>query len=293
MKRGQLIGLTGYATAGKDVAADALAENEQYRKFGFADALYKLALWLDPVLDAYTDQGFLWRLVHIAMPWLFHKSLSEIVNDIGWTEAKRIPAVREFLQEFGMAVRREVGEDAWVNATMRKVDSALTKGKNCVITNVRFKNEAEAVRSRDGLIVRVDRPGTGPVNGHVSDQGEAFGYADTSVKNNGTKKHLAQQILGVHQSIAPQAGSPIDADAAVAHFENQLDRCCTEAFRSIVSMASPGTLDVDDYIESNQASLYALLDDDSEHYQVNVGGSVVGSIRLEDGVITTQYRVAK
>ena len=43
------------------------------------------------------------------------------------------------------------------------------KPSNWIITDCRFPNEAEAIKDRGGIIIRVDRPGVEPVNAHPSE----------------------------------------------------------------------------------------------------------------------------
>ena len=99
--------------------------------------------------------------------------------------------VREFLQDLGTnAVRDVMHDNAWVNALMSEYrpdcinqtiycsedqDVRCHKGfsygcyPNWIITDCRFPNEAEAVKERGGIVVRVVRPGVGPVNAHPSE----------------------------------------------------------------------------------------------------------------------------
>jgi hypothetical protein len=61
-----------------------------------------------------------------------------------------------------------------------------------VITDVRFANEAAAIRSWGGEIIRIDRPGVGPVNGHVS---EAMPFEpDEVIENDGTIEDLQDHL---------------------------------------------------------------------------------------------------
>jgi hypothetical protein len=73
--------------------------------------------------------------------------------------------VRDMLQKLGTdAIRDGLHPDAWVNALM-----ADYRWQNWVITDCRFPNEAKAVRDNGGVVIRIERPGVGPVNSHPSE----------------------------------------------------------------------------------------------------------------------------
>lgn len=76
--------------------------------------------------------------------------------------------VREFLQKIGTdALRNVIHPNIWVNAlfadykptdrrTMQDPDDSNIEYPSWIITDVRFSNEAKAVRDRDGILIRVD-----------------------------------------------------------------------------------------------------------------------------------------
>lgn len=143
-----LVGLVGYAQAGKDTFAAALG----YRRLAFADSLKALALACDPVFPD---------------PASGHALVSGIIGRYGWEHCKaEVPGVREFLQNLGVGVRDILGGDTWVNAALAKYDPA----QPTVFTDVRFPNEVAAIRDRGGVIVRVTRIGQAQPGGHVSEQ---------------------------------------------------------------------------------------------------------------------------
>ena len=145
-----LIGLSGYARSGKDTVASMLATSG-YRRLAYADALRDMALTSNPIVRHPTTATF--------------THLDVLVRDLGWERAKQSSDVRKYLQDLGLDCRSTSGEDCWVDALNRKREP----GVKYVITDVRFPNEADDIRQRGGLLVRVTRPGTGPVNGHVSE----------------------------------------------------------------------------------------------------------------------------
>lgn len=144
-----LIGLAGYAQSGKDTFANLLVERHGFVRVAFADALRECLYTLDPMV---TVEGL---------------RLQDLVDDFGWDKVKvDVPEVRELLQRFGTEVGRKlIDDDLWVTLAMRRTLSH----SRVVITDVRFPNEAEAIVDAGGIVVRVTRPGTGPVNGHHSE----------------------------------------------------------------------------------------------------------------------------
>jgi hypothetical protein len=81
--------------------------------------------------------------------------------------------VRDFLQLLGTdAIRNGLHSNAWVNALMADYKPAKMdqyNPSNWIVTDVRFPNEAEAIKDRGGIIIRIDRPGVEPVNAHPSE----------------------------------------------------------------------------------------------------------------------------
>lgn len=179
----KLVGLTGYAGAGKDAFAKSLKLRGGFERVGFADAVKEMALVLDPLLstpeNAVHDSGLAY--------------LSNIVMALGWEEAKKIPSVRQYLQVLGTdAVRNIVGTDAWVRAAEAKVIGHLREGRNVVITDVRFPNEAAFVKSYGGTVVKIMRPDVDAVNDHISDTGIDDLEVDVVLWNTGSLDDLGQ-----------------------------------------------------------------------------------------------------
>jgi hypothetical protein len=136
-----LVGLTGYAQHGKDSVGQILAEEFGFTCLSFAAVLKSMALTLDPLIPQSESRTL---------------RLHEIVDAAGWEEAKRNPEVRRFLQVLGTeAVRGHIDDDAWVNALARQYDRL--QPKHAAITDCRFPNEADWVRSRGGELWRIVR----------------------------------------------------------------------------------------------------------------------------------------
>ena len=122
--------------------------------------------------------------------------------------------VRNFLQKLGTdGLRDGLHENVWVNALMSDyipddvqwADGPLggyepgTEFPNWVITDTRFPNEADAIRKKDGILIRVERPGVKPVNNHASETSLDDYNFDHYIPNDGTVEDLAEKIKDVLQ----------------------------------------------------------------------------------------------
>jgi len=81
-----------------------------------------------------------------------------VVNKYGWDIAKnKFPEVRRLLQILGTEVGRDLyGSDVWIDKLFQSIDS-LAPRQRIAITDVRFEDEAAALRERGAFIVRVNR----------------------------------------------------------------------------------------------------------------------------------------
>ncbi|MEU7642073.1 hypothetical protein AB0C11_39675 [Streptomyces sp. NPDC039016] len=177
------IALMGRAGSGKDSAAARLVSRYQFVRVAFADPLRDMALSVNPVVG-YEPAGY------GPLPL----RLSDVVRREGWDAAKRRPEVRRTLQRLGQAVRDQ-DERHWLRLALAKIDVADRWNLPVVLTDTRYVNEAEALRSRGFLLVRVDRPGEhGPTGEderrHQSETELADFPADAVLTNSGTLAEL-------------------------------------------------------------------------------------------------------
>jgi hypothetical protein len=169
-----IIGLMGQKRSGKDTFAERLVAEHGFVRLAFADALKKVALDIDPLIE---PGG--------------HLRLSTMVEAAGWEAAKTKPEVRRFLQELGLAVRRNIHEDEWVDIVFAELRRQRVRGKDVVITDVRFPNEANDIQIQsDGFIVRIDRPGLRDDDAHVSEHAWREIWPDAVVTNSGSVEDL-------------------------------------------------------------------------------------------------------
>lgn len=176
-----IIALSGYAKSGKDTVAEIIQELQpntwQVKKF--SGKLKLIASLLTGIhVDKFEDQAF--KMSNLGTEW--NLSL-DVVNEAGEPTTDESPmSVREFLQLLGTdAVRDGLHTNAWVNALMADYHEEevveplfeymkrVSPPSNWIITDCRFPNEAQAVKDKGGVIIRIDRPGIEPVNAHPSE----------------------------------------------------------------------------------------------------------------------------
>jgi len=170
-----IIGLSGYATSGKDTVAKILIEDYGYTRIAFADPIREAVYILNPIVkDGFRVQG--------------------LVDVYGWEVAKTdYPEIRRLLQVFGSELGREkFGNNFWVNQALFGIGNANSK---VVITDVRFPNEASAIKMYESAQVwRITRPGIQPVNTHISETALDSYAFDHTIVNDAGLNDLQQTI---------------------------------------------------------------------------------------------------
>lgn len=78
------------------------------------------------------------------------------IGDVGLHARARTPVTRAFLQKLGTDVRRAQDDLYWVKRTVGPAAAAMATGTSVFFTDVRFPNEADAVRALGGTLIRLD-----------------------------------------------------------------------------------------------------------------------------------------
>jgi len=169
-----IIGLSGYSSVGKDTVGKMICESDhiwEIKKFAGKLKIIASLLTGIPVQD-FEDQEF--KKTNLGSDWdvvnVYKKFLPVGSRTIEETHQM---SVREFLQLLGTdAMRDHLHPNVWVNALFadyKPEKMSERSPSNWVITDVRFPNEAQAIKNRGGIIIRVDRPGYIPINNHPSE----------------------------------------------------------------------------------------------------------------------------
>lgn len=162
-----IIGLSGFARAGKDTVADYLVAKHGFVKLSFATPMREALYNLNPF---------------ITVADMTRVPLATAVDGLGWENLKAdSPDIRPLMQRLGTEVGRKMfGEDFWVNLAVKEA----AKYEKIVFADARFKNEADAIRNGDGYIWRINRPGFEAANDHISEHDLDDYTFDTVINNN-------------------------------------------------------------------------------------------------------------
>jgi hypothetical protein len=158
----KLIGLHGPKQSGKDATYRAIKEIKDDTTTGvvrdaFADRL-KLSAARCFKPDATLEE---------ALEWANRIKQDEFTIEVwyGGTDDYEVVTGREFLQHYGTEAHREVfADDFWIEAVIPNPNALafgredLVDGDILVITDVRFPNEAEAIRDAGGEVWKIYRP---------------------------------------------------------------------------------------------------------------------------------------
>jgi hypothetical protein len=184
----KLIGLCGYAKSGKSTAAHHLVETRGFWRVPFAGPL-KAMLQAAGLSQEHTDGH-----------------LKEVPCDLlcGHTP-------RHAMQTLGTEWGRALGTDLWVNLWRIKVERLMKAGDPVIVDDVRFPNEADAIRALGGKVIKIERPGIERPSSHAS---EALDFeVDHILSNSGTKDELCvmmDAMIGPAEERTPGRCIPID-----------------------------------------------------------------------------------
>ena len=195
------VGLCGAAGGGKDYTFALLRKHfPGINKIAFAAPLKSILIATDPIINP-------------------GARLSDILFEMGFERAKREhPEIRRLLQKMGTdGIRNTLGRDIFVRTAFDKGRDGLN-----VFTDVRFQNEANAIREEGGVIVRVTRPTASALQSefasHSSERDSSGIHEDFEFVNDGNAKHIDALVKYVR--------SVVDGEDDAENEENWYVRLC-------------------------------------------------------------------
>jgi hypothetical protein len=209
----KIIGVIGFISSGKNCVADDLVKNHNFKKDSFAgplkDACALIFGWPRDMLEGDTNES---------------RQFREQVDN-WWSEKLSIQnfTPRLALQLVGTdALRNNFNPDIWFLSLQNRFRKSIAE--NIVITDARFKNEIDYIKSHGGNLIRVIR-GENPVwyetarlansgnaaankimhdtytDVHFSEWAWIGSKIDYEINNNGTLEELHAKIETVIKNI--------------------------------------------------------------------------------------------
>lgn len=130
-----IVGFGYQARVGKDTAADYLARYHGFSRRGFADSLKGACHIIFGLNDAQ-----------------LHGNMKEVMDEFWGTTP------RDILQRVGTeCLRQGFDQEVWVKSLEHYLRRKSVGPTDWAISDVRFPNEAEAIKRMGGMVVRIDR----------------------------------------------------------------------------------------------------------------------------------------
>lgn len=200
-KKTRLIGISGKIGSGKDTTAELIQLVTLYG-LNYTDELKNVAPRLldDPELKQYTLQNNTWKIAKYAENLKVIASLltgipREKFEDQEFKKTHLGPewnniTVRTFLQTLGTnALRDNMNENVWVNSLFGNFEPT----SHWLVTDTRFPNEADAIKERGGIVVRIHRGDS--VDAHESETALDDYDFDYVIHNTGSKEELLEEVV--------------------------------------------------------------------------------------------------
>jgi dephospho-CoA kinase len=166
-----IIGITGKSGAGKDTLSNYLVK-KGYIKLSFGAALKDVISIItgwsrDFIEGTNEDRQLRETLIHPE----YNKTCRELMQFIGTD-----------------MFRTQLNDNIWVNIIKNKIISDKINNK-FVITDVRFDNEVEMIKSFDGIIIEIERFDNKSISNHISEKGISY-EPDFLIENNSDINNL-------------------------------------------------------------------------------------------------------
>lgn len=200
-----IIGITGKAQSGKDTAcrivqlintvdydcACSEGEGEKYILDNVDNILPITCMWEK---HAFADKLKECASIILGVPRFMFESgeFKESFTSLPLSNKEGEPMTnREFLQYFGTEVGRSIDKDLWIKALMYSY--GRDKESHWIVPDVRFPNEADAIRNAGGVLWKIEREGSGAGN-HISEKLIDNIRVDIIIENNLDMKYYIKAI---------------------------------------------------------------------------------------------------
>jgi len=202
MNNFSIIGLVGRAGAGKDTVASILQDAYGHIPVAFADALREeiseaFGVDIDALVNRYTKES-----VTSSLAISKCKDNRFVLRMVALSEDPHSPrSPRQIMRWWGTEFRRDCDSNTyWHDRLHERIEDHLRSGaRKIAVTDVRFLNEAEFIRTMGGSIWRIRRDSADAVHAdHQSESEQERIEADRSINNNRSLGSLVENVLNAY-----------------------------------------------------------------------------------------------
>lgn len=187
IEKKQIIGIIGKKNSGKDTIGNYLCEKFDYNRYAFGDPVKEVC----KILFSLSDEQLINRESKEKIDDRWGISPRQMFQRIG-TDFAQFQIFKLFPELKSKLKYREL----WVDIFEKWQAKELNKNKKIVITDVRFKHEAEKIKKMGGIILKINRDGCSNDN-HLSENelnSIPADFIDYTIDNNYTLNDLYSQI---------------------------------------------------------------------------------------------------
>ncbi len=189
-----IIGITGKARSGKDSFAEMLAEELNTltkKKFVLMAYANELKMRCQKDFDLSWEQ--LWGDEKETADFRYPKPILTVTGTYNDEETQEYWTAREIMQAYGQFFRT-IHYGFWVDYLFRTI--ADKEYENVIVTDVRHPNEADPIKEKGGVVVKVisERSNKTDIHGenHISEIAMDYYDTDFIVANNLTLRELRE-----------------------------------------------------------------------------------------------------
>ena len=175
-----IIGIGYRAHSGKDTVGQMLVQGYGFHRVGFADALKDVCSVI---------------CFGAVFPHVRHGDFKHDFTPLGLTGG-------QLLQKVGVALREAV-PNIWIDSA--HLLPKLVTYANVVVTDVRFLDEAQAIKDLGGILIEIRR--NVAQDDHISETEGAKIKWDHVIENDGSLVYLHRKVTALMASLAPSASS--------------------------------------------------------------------------------------
>lgn len=150
-----IISFSGYPGAGKDECCKILAALETpFKHISFAEPMRRALYNLNPIVGS---EDYL--------------TYQYVIDRHGYDSAKRrYPEIRRLMQKLGTEAGRDIhGPYCWVRIARKEVEKALTEGMSVCVSDTRFPNEFNYLKSVGAKFIKIVNPESESNHNHASE----------------------------------------------------------------------------------------------------------------------------